>query len=394
VNEPQAIRDGTRGDLVCLAEVAWDYFRTRKRFLLSRLARRWRVVYFEPPAFGRGGSVAPREEDGVTVVTVPFLKPGTRLPAYNALLERSAGRALVETTARAALIWWTAVLRIRRPVCVISNVYASGLVSVLRPRLVCYDFNDHPLQFPAAPAWTEERFHRLMSASDLVLAVSEPYRRELASLTTAPVILLENGVEFDRFAHPAGAPTAALAALPRPRLAYVGKLSNFLDVPLLEALADRFAHPLVLAGPIPEEMRGPLRPLLARKNVQWIGEQPYESLPALLAEIDVALIPFRTGDKFTTNINPNKLYQYLAAGRPVVSSPIDGIAPDPAGLSFAGEREAFLAAVAQALARPPDREGLRALARPHDWDALAARMDELLVEHAARRASARRQAVR
>ena len=389
MSETDPSRNGGRGDLVCLAEVAWEYFRTRKRFLLSRLARRWRVVYFEPPAFGRGGGVAPREVDGVTVVTVPFLKPGTRMKAYNVLLERSAGRALVETTARAALVWWTAVLRIQRPVCVVSNVYAAGLVSAFRPRLVCYDFNDHPMQFPAAPAWTESLFHRLLASSDLVLAVSEPYRRELATLTAAPVILLENGVEYERFARPNGPAPAALAKLPRPRLGYIGKLSNFLDVPLLEALADRFPHPLVLAGPMPKEMREPLRPLLARRNVHWIGEVPYEGVPAVLAEIDVALIPFRTGTKFTANINPNKLYQYLAAGRPVVSSPIEGMSPHPAGLRFAGERAAFLAAVAEALAAPPDRDGLRGLARSHDWDVLAERMDELLVEHAAR-ARARR----
>jgi glycosyltransferase involved in cell wall biosynthesis len=155
-------------------------------------------------------------------------------------------------------------------------------------------------------------------------------------------------------------------------------------VPLLDAIADRLPYPLVLAGPMPEEMRPLLAPLFSRKNVHWIGEQPYETVPALLSEIDVALIPFWTGSKYTENINPNKLWQYLAAGRPVVSSPIEGMTSHPAGLTFASGTDAFVDAVARAVATPADREALRALARPHDWDVLADRMDALLLEHARR----------
>jgi glycosyltransferase involved in cell wall biosynthesis len=279
---------------------------------------------------------------------------------------------------------WLGRLGVRRPVCVVSNVYAAGLLGSLRPRLVCYDFNDHPLQFPTAPPWTAGCFHRLLAASDLVLSVSEAYRRELVGLTAAPVITLENGVEFERFAHPAGGPLPALAELPRPRYGYLGKLSDFLDVPLLARLAERVSGCLVLAGPLPAEMRGPLAGLLARPNVHYLGEVPYPDVPRLLAGLDLGLIPFQAGHRFTVGIHPNKLYQYLAAGLPVVSSPIADVEPDPAGLRFAAGAEAFEAAVRAALAAPPDREALRARAREHDWDGIAARLDGLLRTHLAR----------
>lgn len=365
-------------DLACVAEVAWGYFRTRKRFLLSRLAKRWRVVYFEPLAFGRGNRMGARREDGVTVVTIPFPKPGTSVGVYNALLETEWGRALVEATARAWLARWARRLGLTRPVCVASNVYAVNLLSALRPRLLCYDFNDHPLQFTSAPAWTEQYFRALLDRSDLVLAVSEHYRRELARLTAAPVITLENGVEFERFARPDGPVPDELARLPRPRIGYVGKLSHFLDVPLLERLASGLPHPLVLVGPLPPEMRTPLRALLALPNVHYLGERPYEEIPRVLAGLDLALIPFQAGARYTRGIHPNKIYQYLAAGLPIVSSPIEDFESDPAGLSFAAGHEEFEQEVRRALARPADRDRLRALARGHDWDALAARMDELL----------------
>ena len=374
-----------RGDLVCLAEIAWGYFRTRKQFLLSRLARRWRVTYFEPVAFGRGGGGSARTVDGVTVVTVPFLKPGTSVPAYNALIATPAGRALVEQVAGWSLGRWLQRLQIRRPVCMISNVYAVNLLGIVQPRLVCYDFNDHPRQFPTAPEWTDRYLHRLLAQSDVVVAVSEPYRRELSSLTAAPVELIENGVEFDRFAHPASGPPPALAALPRPRLGYLGKLSTFLDLALLTKIANTFPHPLVLAGPIPAEMRAPLAPLLALPNVHDLGELPYDQVPGFLSGLDVGLVPFRAGDPFVERINPNKLYQYLAAGLPMVSSPMEGIAGDRAGLFFAKDHESFLAAIRRVLEGGVSRERLRDLARDHDWDALADKMDRMLLEHAARR---------
>jgi len=377
--------DSERGDLVCLAEIAWGYFRTRKQFLLSRLAKKWRVTYFEPPAFGRGGGAGARAVDGVTVITVPFLKPGTTVPAYNAAMATPLGRALVERVAGLSLAAWLRRLGIAKPVCMISNVYAANLLGIVAPRLVCYDFNDHPMQFPTAPEWTEIYLRKLLAASDVVVAVSEPYQRELASLTAAPVVRIENGVEFDRFAHPASGPPPAMAALPRPRLGYVGKLSTFLDLELLGKIASAFAHPLVLAGPIPPEMRGPIAPLLARPNVHYLGELPYDQVPGFLSGLDVGLVPFRAGDRFVERINPNKLYQYLAAGLPMVSSPMEGIAGNDAGLFFASDQEKFLSAIRRVLEGPVDRERLRDLARDHDWDALAEKMDHVLLEHAALR---------
>ena len=166
-----AAPEPARPDLVCLAEVAWGYFRTRKQFLLARLAERWRVTYCEPLAFGRGNAWGARAADGVTVVTVPFPKPGTRVAAYNALLALPAGRALAEAAAGAAVRHWLGRLGVRRPVVMVSNVYAAGLLGSLRPRLVCYDFNDHPLQFPTAPPWTAGYLRRLLAASDVVVYV-------------------------------------------------------------------------------------------------------------------------------------------------------------------------------------------------------------------------------
>jgi UDP-galactopyranose mutase len=377
--------------LVAFAEVAWGYFRTRKQFLLARLARRgWNVHYLEPLAPGRGNSMRARSEDGVTVHTIPFLKASTRQPLYNGAIEFPPVRAILETVAAQAVERALRAAGVTRvDVAYLSNVYAAKALSRAAPGLVCYDFNDHPLQFSNVPAWASKYLAQALDRADVVLAVSAHYARELERLVRVPVVLLGNGVEFDAFAHPSTPEPAKLAAVPRPRVGYVGKVSHFLDFGVLERLASNGSFELVVAGPLPDETKTEVAQLRRRKHAHVIGEVPYAELPAALAGLDVALIPFRAGDPYTVGINPNKLWQYWAAGRPVVASPIADV-PGGTGLSFADSPESFERAVIQALSQPGDPTAIRARAKDHDWDTVADRLDGLLRAALAEKAKAGR----
>ena len=121
--------------LVAFAEVAWGYFRTRKQFLLARLARLgWKVHYLEPLAPGRGNRLGARDEDGVTVHTVPFLKTSTRQPLYNAAIELPPVRAALEAlAAKAAERTLRAAGVTRVDVAYLSNVYAAKALSPVAP---------------------------------------------------------------------------------------------------------------------------------------------------------------------------------------------------------------------------------------------------------------------
>jgi glycosyltransferase involved in cell wall biosynthesis len=374
-------RPGSRGTIVALAEVAWGYFRTRKQFLLARLAARgWRVVYCEPMAQGRGNAWRPRAEDGVTIVTVPFLKTNTRQPLYNAAIEWAPVRAALEAASARAVARVLAELGVARPeVAFLSNIHAAKALAAVGARLVCYDFNDHPLQFAGVPAWARGSLDRALARADVVLAVSAHYERWLRGRVTAPVVLLGNGVEFGHFAAPRAAVPAAVAAVPRPRVGYVGKVSHFLDFVVLDRLARCGGFELVVLGPLPEETAHDVARLREAPHAHVLGEVPYDEAPAALSGLEVALIPFRAGDPYTVGINPNKLYQYWAAGLPIVSSPMLDVAADGGSLVFAETPAAFEDAVRRLLAQPPDPGQVRERARRHDWDRIADRLDALLM---------------
>jgi glycosyltransferase involved in cell wall biosynthesis len=371
--------------LVALSEVRWGYFRTRKQFLLSRMPPRWRVFFAQPPAFTRGNPWRARREGGVTYFTVPFLKPGTRSALYNRLVDRAPARRALEEAADA---WLRVRLRAlgveRRPVVMVSNIYAVRSLDRLQPRLVVYDFNDSPFQFDRVPEWSQEYLRRALARADCVFSVSDHYRRWLATQTARLVVPLGNGVEFDHFARPSPGEPPPLAALPRPRLGYVGLLSHFLDFDLLEDIRRaRRSGVLVLIGPDTPATRERLAELGRREGVVRLGAVPYAELPAYLQALDVGLIPFRSEDPHVRGINPNKVYQYLAAGLPVVTTPIGDLTPRDEGLFFAADRASFVDAIGRALAICGGAEARRVLAREHDWDSVAARMVSVIEEQLA-----------
>ena len=144
---------------------------------------------------------------------------------------------------------------------------------------------------------------------------------------------------------------------------------------MLEALRrNRRGGTVVLVGPGTPATEAAVAEFRRREGVAVLGPRPYADVPAYMQGLDVGVIPFRASDPYVQGINPNKVYQYLAAGIPVITTPILDLAASAPDLLFAAspaDAERSLAVVLDAAPEPSRR---RALARPHDWDALAARM--------------------
>jgi glycosyltransferase involved in cell wall biosynthesis len=198
---------------------------------------------------------------------------------------------------------------------------------------------------------------QLMKNADLVVVTSAMLERE-ARQHAKNVLLLRNGCDYEHFARTLPADN------PRPVVGYYGAISDWFDAELVAALArKRPDWDFLLIG---STWGGDVRPLSGLANVVLPGEQPYDSLPEWLGVIDVAIIPFQRVP-LTEATNPVKVYEMLAAGKPVVAVPIPEVAALAPLVRLASDADGFEREIEAALL-DHDVEARRAFAREQTWE--------------------------
>lgn len=240
---------------------------------------------------------------------------------------------------------------------------------------VVYDQMDDWSNWPVEPkigefALGEER--QLIAESDVLVVTSKRLEGRGAGKDPAPV-LLPNGADFEHFAE--ASPHAELSGMARPVIGYFGAISGWFDVDLMTAVAQ--AHPewtFVLIGQVHERDVSALEEL---PNTHLLGEKPYAELPAYLAAFDVALIPFLLND-LTHAVDPVKLYEYCAQGKPVVATPMQELLPLADVVRFGATPADLGEAIQRSLDgdTPEDVAARLAFARENTWASRVARLDE------------------
>jgi glycosyltransferase involved in cell wall biosynthesis len=123
-----------------------------------------------------------------------------------------------------------------------------------------------------------------------------------------------------------------------------------------------------------------IRRLLKYPNIFFLGEKHYSVIPSYLSYFDVCLLPHKVDD-FTNNMNPQKLYEYLSIGKPVVSTPVVGVEVFSKVMRIAGSREEFLLGVRESLNDDPRLINLRIeTVKPHSWSNRAESMLQQIVK--------------
>jgi UDP-galactopyranose mutase len=327
-------------DLICFSHLRWDYVFQRPQHLMSRAARDQRVFFVEEPRFHTDDPKLEVRTDssGVNIVT-PWLTDGRTKDNdrrdHIVLIDR-----LVEEYGLDEFIAWY------------YTPMALGFSAHLRPRLTVYDCMDELSAFNGAPAHLQEYEEELLARADLVLtggySLYEAKRDLHPNVHAFPSSIDVPHFRKARDYDPDREPVEQFA-LKHPRLGYFGVIDERLDLPLIAAVAK--AHPeweLILVGPIAKRE---LRDLPQAANIHYLGRKDYQELPDYLAGWDVALLPFAINDA-TRFISPTKTPEYLAGGRPVVSTPVaDVVKPyGEMGLVHIAEGpEAFIAGIEQAL---------------------------------------------
>jgi glycosyltransferase involved in cell wall biosynthesis len=192
----------------------------------------------------------------------------------------------------------------------------------------------------------------LCRRADLVVTTSMTLQEAKAPLNPN-TLLVTHGVDYEHFARAMSdhlpAP-ADIGDIPHPRLGFFGLLRDWVDLDLVAAVAR--ARPewhVVLIG----DSTVDLAPYRGMANMHFLGRKSYADLPAYCRQFDVGLIPFKVNE-LTRAVNPIKLREYLAAGLPVVSSPMPEVRLYSRLIEIADTPETFTAAVERSLAAPPE----------------------------------------
>ena len=365
-------------DVVWFAEIKWDYLRTPKQQLIRRRPAGLSILFLEPFVRGRENPSRLREVDGIRAVTVPFLKNIPSGPARTALdipLARHIVDASVRARVRAQL--GAAGIDPARSVFIISNVYAINVALGFAPTRLVYDCNDAHADFPGLPRWTRSLQEKTLRCADRVIVSGKRLREDAVRVrgNDRDIHVVGNGVDYAAFERALDMRDKTPRA--RPRIGYLGAIAPWFDFELVgAAAAARPQWEFVLVGPVLGGAAAEVSRLKALPNVTVEPAVPHDDVPRVLAGFDVGLIPFRL-NALTAGVNPNKLYEYLAAGVPVVSTPFSpdvetgadavALAPDAAG--FVAACESCLSGSDDARARM--RARARETAAAHDWSRIA-----------------------
>lgn len=355
-------------DLICFSHLRWDFVFQRPQHIFTRFAAEHRVFFIEEPMFGDSGPrlEISRRDNGLHVV-VPHLPHGADIDAVmtNLVAELSDEQQIKE-----CVVWFYTPMMLR---------WADRL----EPQAIIYDCMDELSMFRGAPPQLIEREAELFERADLVFtggqslfeAKRDKHRAVYAFPSSIDVKHFEQALSIDE-------EPEDQKGIPHPRIGFCGVIDERTDIDLLNRIADlRPDWHYIMIGPVVKIDEAELP---RHDNIHYLGGKQYAELPGYIGGWDVAMMPFAMNDS-TKFISPTKTPEYLAAGRPVVSTPIrDVVRPygEKGLVHIASEAEEFVNAIEIALSE--DGETRRANAREHlssmSWDKTQKAMADLIDE--------------
>jgi glycosyltransferase involved in cell wall biosynthesis len=352
-------------ELVVFSHLRWTFVWQRPQHLISRLARGRRVWFVEEPMVADVDRPVLRTERHGAIERVWLDIPGS---------ERHVDFG--DDVASAYLSELLTLLPPRRDRAAwLYTPLALPLARALDPGVLVYDVMDDLASFKGAAQALQLAHRKALQEATVVFAGGRSLHAAVVG-QRPDAHLFPSGVEAAHFA-PAVEERAA-AGRSRPVAGYVGVIDERLDLGLIGRLAElRPDWELRVVGPVakidPET-------LPRAENVAYPGAVTYARLPHALAGFDVALMPFALNEA-TKSISPTKTLEYLAAGLPVVSTPVpDVVAGYRDTVHLAEGGPSFAAACDLALSEDPlaRRKRVEPLLRRHDWEGIARRMDALV----------------
>jgi UDP-galactopyranose mutase len=371
-------------DLVCLSHLRWDFVYQRPQHLLSRFAKNNRVFYVEEPVYIDGEThldIRPREDN--LFIVVPHISHGERDARNVADIQREMLAEMFSGQNIEDFVLW------------FYTPMAMDYGAHLQPLVTVFDCMDELSAFKNAPPELIENEKRLLEKADLVFTGGQSLY-EAKKEKHKRVFAFPSSIDAAHFrqARSITEEPGDQQSIARPRLGYCGVIDERFNIGLLgEAATLRPEWQFVMIGPVVKISE---EDLPRRENIHYLGGRSYQELPAYLSGWEVALMPFALNES-TKYISPTKTPEYLAAGKPVVSTPIrDVVRPyGELGLVHIAETaEEFVAACEKALQENSEQrlkqadEFLSQISWDKTWSEMATLINEAISPQGIKLASA------
>jgi UDP-galactopyranose mutase len=366
-----------RPTLICFSHLRWNFVFQRPQHLMNRFARDMDVIYWEEPIdIGREETayiqVREAENRPNLRIAVPHLPEGASAEAREAMLRRLLD-AHISATRGPIVAWYYTPMML-------------PFSKHITPDVTVYDAMDELSKFKFAPEHLLDFEQELIDRADIIFTGGSSLY-EAKKDRHHHVHCFPSSVDRTHFikARARQFEPADQEDLPRPRLGFYGVIDERFDTELLDRVAElRPDWSLVMLGPVAKISEDDLP---RRANIHYLGPKTYDQLPSYLSGWDVALMPFAMNES-TEFISPTKTPEYLAGGRPVVSTPIRDVVRHYGhleGVGIAATAEEFVEACDRALKLSADRESgwlaeADLMLSTTGWDTTQARMAGLIDE--------------
>ncbi len=282
------------------------------------------------------------------------------------------------------------ILRFHTPLFWVYHPQYIAILKTLHPSLICYDCVDEFAEYPNVVKRKQQIFQQeqeLIREADLVFTTS-PHLYSTRKKLNSSTYYLPNAAEVEHFSKALSQETVIpqdFMHISSPIIGFVGAVSTYkLDIPLLRFMAD--AHPewhIVLIGPIGEgEENTDMSELQHCQNVHILGSRSYATLPDYLKKFDVCMIPYHI-NQYTQGVFPMKFYEYMATGKPIVTTALPSLLEFESLVRIAHSHEEFVSAVEQVLQHDPNREARLQEVQGHTWEARTRQIMDLITERLA-----------
>ena len=362
-------------NIICFSDICWDFIWQRHQQLLTRFPASWKILFIEPISIWEilkePKSIIPRKINNIIIFSVP------RLSFFeNKKLLRKINDFCSLLIIK-AIIW---KCKIAKPVFLFYEPRYSSMIGHLDKKLILYEVIDNRLGFTEVTGWMRYYIDMLIKKADVVTASSNNLYEYALSSGAKKVFLVRNAADIDHFKTKEYDIPEDIRFLKKPIIGYVGALYEWFDFELLEKIAIKFpGYSILLIGPVHPEQKKIIDALEKYENICFTGKKSYDELPEYISQFNIAIIPFKINN-LTNYVNPVKLYEYIAADKPVVSTALPDIFEYKDVVYIAENQEEFLQQIEIALIKK-QKGNYNSILVDNTWDKRADQMIEIIQKY-------------